>query len=132
MDTSDNPEESGVNQVPAPAVPDTPTPIPPKELPRHRSRRLWFVLATVAAVVIVIILVLLTRKTEAPGKSATMTTSSNTAAASSATLPAGTNNASLSSDVNNIQGSMNQENSDQTTATSTLNDSQQEITVPTN
>jgi hypothetical protein len=61
----------------------------------------------------------------------TTTTNSGTSAAANGSPSAGTDNASLESQLNSVNGEMNQENSDQGDANSALNDSQQEITVPT-
>jgi len=47
-------------------------------------------------------------------------------------IPAADNNVSLAADVNSIDSSINQENNDQTFANRGLNDSQYEITIPTN
>jgi hypothetical protein len=47
------------------------------------------------------------------------------------TLVPGTDNASLESDLMNVQGALTQENTDQTSANSALNDSQYEIAIPT-
>jgi hypothetical protein len=46
------------------------------------------------------------------------------------TAAPGTDDASLQNDLNGVQGQINQENSDQYGANSAINDSQQEITVP--
>ena len=43
----------------------------------------------------------------------------------------GTDNSALASYLSGVQGSMNQENTDQSSANSYINDSQQEIAVPT-
>ncbi len=47
-------------------------------------------------------------------------------------LSSGTDNTSLNSDLSNISSSMNQENNDKTSASNSLNDSQQQIAIPTN
>jgi prepilin-type N-terminal cleavage/methylation domain-containing protein len=47
-------------------------------------------------------------------------------------LSSGTDNQSLSSDLTNIQGSMNQDNQNLNSSNAAVNDQQNEITVPTN
>lgn len=47
-------------------------------------------------------------------------------------MSSGTSNADLASDMNTVNGAMNQENADQNSANSALNDNSQEIAVPTN
>jgi hypothetical protein len=47
-------------------------------------------------------------------------------------VSSGTDNASLESDVNSISNSFNQEANDQNAANTALNDTQQEINIPTN
>jgi uncharacterized membrane protein len=53
--------------------------------------------------------------------------------ANTSTVPiaAGTDNASLESDLNSVQGSMSQENTDQNSANTAINDNLYEISVPT-
>jgi len=58
--------------------------------------------------------------------------STTSPATSAPTVPAGTDNATLDSYVSSISSSINQENSDQSAANTTLNDISQEITIPTN
>lgn len=64
------------------------------------------------------------------------TSSSTTAGTSSSqsptTLAPGTANSDLSNDLGNIGGSLNQEGSDQGSATTNLNDAQSQVSVPTN
>jgi negative regulator of sigma E activity len=99
--------------------------------------RLWVPTAAVgAAVVIAAILFIptLNHSNTASTKVATPTTSTanQTAPTTSTTpaVPAGTDNASLDSDMNGVNSSMSQESSDQTSADSAVNDSSQEVTVP--
>jgi hypothetical protein len=53
-----------------------------------------------------------------------------TSSSQSVTPPAGTDDTSLNNDLDGINSSMNQESSDQGNADSSINDSSQEITVP--
>lgn len=62
----------------------------------------------------------------APSSNATQNSAATNGSAST-----GTDNASLNSDLNSIQSSMNQESSDQNSSNTALNDSQQEVNVPT-
>jgi negative regulator of sigma E activity len=64
-----------------------------------------------------------------PAKQAPSTTATSKA---SPAPPAGTDDASLSSDLNSVSSSINQENADQSAANNAINDSSQEIAVPTN
>lgn len=71
-----------------------------------------------------------TYKNSSPSKSATKVAVQSTNEASSTPAP-GTDNSSLNSDMNSVASSMNQESADQGSANSAMNDSQQEIVVPT-
>ncbi len=57
--------------------------------------------------------------------------SQSSQAAANGSAAEGTDNASLTSDLNSINSAINQENNDQTSANSAINDQSQEITVPT-
>jgi hypothetical protein len=99
--------------------------------------RFWLPIAAGAVVVIALVFIFLpTAKSSAPGnanKTNVASTGSSAPASSAAptAVPAGTSNADLASDLSNVQGAMNQESNDQSSANSALNDQQQEITVPT-
>jgi cytoskeletal protein RodZ len=56
--------------------------------------------------------------------------SSQSASGSQGSAAAGTTNADLQGDLSGINGSMNQANSDQTSANSAVNDSQQQVSIP--
>ena len=78
-------------------------------------------------------------KTVNLGKGPTVTASSNQAATTStssstpsSTIPAGSSNADLNSDLTSINSSIAQDNGNVTAANSAVNDQQNEITVPTN
>lgn len=58
--------------------------------------------------------------------------SSHGTSAVAAPLNSGTNNASLQSDLTNIDGSLSQQTNDQNAASNALNDQQHEVAVPTN
>jgi hypothetical protein len=101
--------------------------------------RLWVPIAAGVVIVLALVFVLLpSAKTNAPGSSSKtnvattgMTSGTSGEKAESATIPSGTSNADLASDLSNVQGAINQENTDQSSANSALNDQSQEITVPT-
>ncbi len=107
------------------------------EVKRGFKMHFWIPVAVGGVVVVVLVFALLpSGKTNAPGttgKSSVATTGSPTKEQQqSGTVPAGTDNANLASDLNSVQGAMNQESTDQNGANTALNDQQQEITVPTN
>ena len=115
----------------------------PETEKKRRGIRFWVPLAAGAAIVIALVFVLLpSGKSSTPGstsKSANVattsggtSTSTTNSQAESGSIPAGTDNASLASDLSDVQGAMNQEGADQNNANSALNDQSQEITVPTN
>jgi hypothetical protein len=102
---------------------------------KHWAIKLWapILVGGLAAVVLLFV-------TLSPGSttysfktspSKTKNSSGTSSQVASATEAAGTDNAALDSYLSGVQGSMNQENSDQNDANSYINDSQQEITVPT-
>jgi hypothetical protein len=106
---------------------------------RHFRIKLWApVLAGGLAVIALLFIVLPLGNNNSPSKEKLSSKTSSVptqAVASSNTngsVAAGTDNASLTSDLNSINGSIGQENSDQGKANSALNDQSQEITVPTN
>lgn len=116
----------------------------PSNIPKkHWGIKLWApaLVGTLAVLAIIFVAVpigdhktaskstLLTTSTKTPASATTSSTSNNTTVASA--TPASTDNTSLQNDINGVQSSINQENTDQASATSTINDSQQEITVPT-
>jgi hypothetical protein len=106
------------------------------EQKKSRGIRFWIPIAAGAAVVIVLVFVLLPGgKAKAPGSVGTSNVATTRAATGSqpepTTVPAGTSNADLVSDFASVQSAMNQENTDQNSANSALNDQSQEITVPT-
>jgi hypothetical protein len=102
-----------------------------------RGFRLWAPVAAGTVVVIALVFVLLpgstapsTAKNGATNNTGKTTASANEQAESD-TVPSGSGNASLASDLSSVQGAMSQEGADQNSANSALNDQQQEITVPT-
>jgi hypothetical protein len=107
-----------------------------KPEPEKKSRgvRFWVPVGAGAAIVILLVFVLLpSGKSSAPGSTSkpanVATTNGQT---ESGSIPAGTDNASLASDLTNVQGAINQEGVDQNNANTALNDQSQEIAVPTN
>jgi len=62
----------------------------------------------------------------------TTATSSTTSVPVTSPLQSGTDNASLSSDLTNINSGLSQTNQDGAASNTAINDQQQEITVPTN
>lgn len=109
--------------------------------PKRSNRRfaIWTSMAgAVAVLAIVFVASPLWKNVTHNSKNNTQTTAANTAQTSntpggnSGSLPAGTDDASLASDLASIQSSQNQENTDQSSATNTLNDSSQQVAIPTN
>jgi hypothetical protein len=118
--------------------------------PRHRySVRLWApVLAGGLAVIALLFVAMpfgghttsnnmpatsvITTKTKTPTTTTTPPTTTTTPATTTQpVVPAGTDDASLQSDLNDVSAAQSQEDNDQGNANSALNDSQQEIAVPT-
>lgn len=121
----------------------------PLALPAGKSRllggkRTRGLLGALAAILIVLALILVMPSSKhtplssntSSGKSSNLSKipSANSATTSnnSSLLSPGIDNNSLSSDLSNINTSMNQENTDQNSTTNALNDSSQQISVPTN
>jgi hypothetical protein len=114
-----------------------------KRQPKRRfSIRIWApALAAAVVVVVILIIALPGGGSKQAANSAALKTASkintqqpakqSTASTVASATPSGTDNASLENDINSVQSSMNQENTDQNSANSTINDSQQEIAVPT-
>jgi len=104
---------------------------------KRHGFRLWIPAAAVAMIAAVLIFVLLPNDTKSKspsvksGDKVAANNASKTGSAESDTIPAGSSNASLASDLSDVQGAMKQEGSDQSTASAALNDQQHEITVPT-
>lgn len=72
------------------------------------------------------------KSTTTSSTSSSTTTTTSGSQAQTTTLAPGTANSDLSNDLGNIGGSLNQEGSDQSNATTNLNDSQSQVSVPTN
>ncbi len=62
----------------------------------------------------------------------TPTTTPSKSSSTTPTVAAGTDNTTLSNDLNNVNGLLSAQSSDSAAVQSALNDSQNEITVPTN
>lgn len=112
---------------------------------KHRvlSWKVWAPALSGALVLLVVVLVALPSSTPMRLNSNKSSVSSGSTAKSSpassgsvptktVSLPAGSDDASLASDLNGIGSAINQEASDQNSANSALNDQSQEITIPTN
>jgi hypothetical protein len=94
--------------------------------------RLWAPVVGGLAVVVIVFAVLTSGSNTSSSKiSSSKTPKTTSTQVASATPVAGTDNSSLDNYLAGIQGSMNQENTDQNSANQNVNDSQQEITVPT-
>lgn len=98
---------------------------------RRWSIKFWApALAGVAALAVIAFIIF--PKPTNPTGVAGMTNQGGTSQASQSTsLPAGSDNASLDSDLSSIQSSMNQTGNDQSGAENAINDNQQQISVPT-
>jgi hypothetical protein len=96
--------------------------------------KLWLPIAAGVAVVLLIIFIALPSSTnDASLNKANSVANSTPQTEKVATAVApGSDNASLQNDLNGVQTAFNQESADQNGANSTLNDSQQEIAIPTN
>ena len=121
-------------------VEDTMSKISNKKPKKRFNFKIWSsVLAGGLAVIAVLFIALphSSSPTTANNASATTTnksqgvTQTTSPQASTATPAAGTDNTSLNNDLNSVQSSINQENSDQNNANTMLNDSQNQISVPT-
>ena len=108
-----------------------------RQIHKRWNLKIWApTLAGALAVLIVLFITLVpgnnnTPKSSSQTKSTTTQKQTTTQPGTVITPPAGTDDASLQNNLNNIQSAINQENTDQNSATSTINDNQQEITVPT-
>ncbi len=101
---------------------------------RRFNFRLWVpALAVVIVIVIAAILILPNNKSGSKSKTSSYSQLASQASrgTSGSTLPSGTDNATLASDLNSINTSINRENADQSNANSALNDSSKEISIPT-
>jgi len=99
--------------------------------------RFWLPLTGAATAVVIVAILLVPTFTHSNGVVNSTTGSASksvnsTPSTSSTTpsVPAGTDNASLDSDMDGINSSMNQDSNDQSSADSAVNDSSQEITIP--
>jgi hypothetical protein len=99
------------------------------------NMKLWAPALAGSLIVIVLVFIALpigNHKSALKNDNPVASQSANTPASQTATQPAtGTDNAGLASDLSDIDSSMNQENNDQNSANSALNDSAQQISVPT-
>lgn len=124
-------------QTSATFVEDTMQQISLKPTTPKRGLRLWLpvLISGMAVIAVVIVASPLKGHFFSPNDSAITTSSNNQGSGekSSSQQPtsAGTDDASLSSDLNGIGTAMNQESTDQNTANGALNDSAEQITVPT-
>lgn len=102
----------------------------PNQKPHHRwSMKIWAPAITGVVAVAIIAFVVWPR----PSANAPATNqNSSSQPSASAPLTTGTDNASLSSDLNSIQSSLDQSAKDQTGAEGAVNDNQNQIAVPTN
>lgn len=146
---------SSANQEPAVASAMNPQPTIPATLPaskpgKLKSKKLWLGLIALVIIIVLLLIILMPssskkvsvsiRHRQPVVKTKTVKTVGNlpstaansTSGSSTTTLPAGTDSSSLNNDLNSINSSLNQESSDQGLANNALNDSSQEITVPTN
>lgn len=94
---------------------------------RNWSAKLWAPLLAGGLVAAALVFFILPSSNITKNNAPSSDMTSQTATA----LPAGTDNASLSSDLNMISNQINQENADQKDANAAINDSSQVITVPT-
>lgn len=106
---------------------------------RLLSWKLWLPALTGALALLAVLVVLPLSTRDASSKTATMHNSSSIPAKGAASghqeqvaaIPAGTDNATLSSDLSSLGSNIYQESADQNSANSNLNDSQQQIAIPT-
>lgn len=105
---------------------------------KRRNLKIWVPAIAGGLVVIALLLVVIPTGHVAAPKAVTSGNTSATTPAkqgsttgSTATPAVGTDNASLDNDLTGIKNSTNQENADQGSANSAVNDSQNEIAVPT-
>jgi hypothetical protein len=97
---------------------------------KHWSIKFWAPALTGAVALIAIISVVLLGSSHSK-MSTTSQPSTTVAQAKQQPATSGSDNASLTSDLNGINNSQSQENNDQNSANSALNDSSQQISVPT-
>jgi FtsZ-interacting cell division protein ZipA len=104
----------------------------------HRAKprfglRLWLPILGSVAVIAILFLGLSSGSNTSSSKTPLSATSKSgsTSQTASTSPTSGDNNAALVGYLSGIQGSMSQENTDQNSANSSINDSSQEITVPT-
>jgi hypothetical protein len=96
--------------------------------------RLWMPILGSLVVAAILFMVFSSGSNTFSSKTPAQKTSKNTtsqSATNNTPPPSGTNNSALVSYLSGIDGSINQENSDQNSANSAINDSSSEITVPT-
>lgn len=116
-------------------VEETMQQLPTKQQPIKHRLRLWLVAggATLALMALLfVVLPTMIHPTTQRASQASSVASTGQSTGTTATLPAGTNNTNLASDLSSITASESQENTDQSSATTALNDSSQQIAVPTN
>lgn len=104
--------------------------------PRRRTLPIWITAGSALALLAIVFLAVPTLRNAATNTPASPTSSqtatkNGSSTSQSTSLPAGTDDTSLASDLGSIQSSLNQEQHDQSSATSTLNDSAQQIAIPT-
>ena len=104
-----------------------------KRQPKRRpSTRVWLLSAAGGLAVIALLLVLLPFGIHNDGMLPASLPNSSSSQSPQGSSTDGTDNASLVSDLNGINNAVGQENTDQSSANSSLNDQSQQIVVPTN
>jgi len=101
---------------------------------KRKSRlglKFWVPMLAGSLAVLILVFTALPNSGRNSSKSGGGVSQTSTPSQTASTTPSGTGNTDLTNDLNAIDGQMNQEKSDQNNANSALNDSSQEITVPT-
>lgn len=139
MDKLDqNIENAKQTHTPSPEfVPSTMNRVESVGAPKKRRLgwKLWAPIGGIAVIALVATVLLLPHGTTPTTNNSSTTPTTNTTANTQSTgapiNPNDTTDAALTSDLNSINASMNQASNDQSAADSSINDSQQQITVPT-
>ncbi len=139
MDKLDqNIENAKQTHAPSPEfVPSTMNQVEAAGMPKKRRLgwKLWAPIGGIAVIALVATVLLLphgtTPTTNNSSTAPTTNTTANTQSTGTPINPNDTTDAALTSDLNSINASMNQTSNDQSAADSSINDSQQQITVPT-
>lgn len=107
-----------------------------KQVKNRWNVKLWAPVLGSLAVIVIVFAILSsgsnTFSSKTPTSKPSKTTSGSSQTSNSTPAAAGTDNSSLANYLDGVASSINQENTDQNSANQSVNDSQQEITVPTN